>query len=90
MDVATFRRELLDLVGEAVPLVGDHDREPDVPRAGVPIACLVVVEWQGDDGARWLSRLCALSSGDEAPRWTAEMLAREALHWTDNTPKDDD
>lgn len=90
MKATEFRAELLDLVGRAWPLNYDGDDDPyavpdddETPDAGVPTAVLLVMEWQGSDGQRWMSRVGALGSGASAPRWTVEMLAREALHWDD-------
>lgn len=77
-----FGRELLELLGRSTPFA-DGEQE-GIPSAGIPTAYLVVVEWQGDDGRRWLSRVGGLGNGDKAPIWTVEMLAREALHWSDS------
>lgn len=77
-----FRRDLLDLVSRAVPMVeNEADADERLPEGGVPTAVLIVVEWQGDDGRRWLSRLAVLGSGDPAPPWTQRMLAGEAVEW---------
>lgn len=81
LSVADFRRELLELCGRAVPFAGETGDDEPVPDGGVPTAVLIVVEWQGDDGHRWLSSTSALGSGQIAPIWTARALAYEALHW---------
>jgi hypothetical protein len=81
LDAVAFRAELLELVSRAVPMYDPGEDELDEPHEGVPTAVLVVVEWQGDDGKRWLSTTSALGSGQVAPSWTARMLAREALDW---------
>ena len=88
---AEVRAELLALFARAWPIEED-DAEPEdessddeggSPDSAYPVAALWVVEWQGGDGKRWLSRGAALGNGDPAPRWTLEMLAYEALHWDD-------
>lgn len=80
-----FRRELLDLLGRATPFADEPGEDDELPEGGVATAVLVVVEWQASDGARWLSRIGTLASGDAPPRWTMEMLAREALTWDEGS-----
>jgi hypothetical protein len=84
LEVAEFRRELLDLLGRAVPFVNDDPDDATLPEGGVATCALVVVEWQADTGRRWLSMTGTLASGQEAPPWTLRMLAREALHFDDD------
>src|SRR5215510_8727483 len=76
--ITRFRRELVDLLARSVPFTDLPDDE-----TGVPTAVLVVLEWQGDDGNRWLAISSCLGSGQPAPPWTERMLAWEALHWND-------
>jgi hypothetical protein len=78
-----FQSEVLSLLSRSTPFE-DHDfDDEETPDSGVPTAVLMVIEWQGSDGNRWLSRLGMFGNGQRAPRWTIEMLAREAIHWED-------
>src|SRR5262245_43320689 len=83
--ITRFRRELVDLLARSVPFTDAPDDE-----TGVPTAVLVVLEWQGDDGNRWLAISSCLGSGQPAPPWTERMLAWEALHWNDTTDDEED
>jgi hypothetical protein len=76
-----FREQVLNLLAQAVPF-GDDTNDEETPDAGVPTAVLIMVEWQATDGNRWLSCLCFFGNGSPAPRWTTEMLAKEALEWS--------
>lgn len=80
LTIDEFRTEVLSLLARSTPF-DDPDEPDDVPEGGIPTAALVMVEWQSTDGDRWLSRVGMLASGQSAPRWTIEMLAREALTW---------
>jgi hypothetical protein len=76
-----LRAEILSLLARAVPFEDRDEEGEETPDAGVPTAVLVVVEWQASDGQRWLSRMGMLGNGQEAPRWTSRMLAREVIDW---------
>jgi hypothetical protein len=76
-----LRAEILSLLARAVPFGERDEEDEETPDSGVPTAVLVVVEWQASDGQRWMSQMGMLGNGQEAPRWTREMLAREVSHW---------
>jgi hypothetical protein len=76
-----FQSELVSLLSRATPFDDKDDEDEETPEAGVPTAVLIVVEWQASDGNRWISRVGMFGNGQRAPRWTLEMLAREALNW---------
>jgi hypothetical protein len=97
MLLRTFRTRFADLLNEAWPVEIDpddnvagetqtnDDEGPELPEGAVMTAAALVVEWQGSEGTRWLSRYGTLGNGDALPRWSLEMLYREGLHW-DRTP----
>ena len=94
MKGSELRNELLAVFARGWPIEEDDDEGADdsedeeggvsIADHAIPVAALYVVEWQGGDGKRWLSRGATLGNGDPAPRWTLEMLAYEALHWDDS------
>jgi hypothetical protein len=90
-----LRAELVDLLNRAWPVEPPGEDEPDPyderpdddeepqPETAIVTAAALVVEWQGDDGVRWLSCHGTLGSGDPAPPWTVEMLCHEGETWDD-------
>lgn len=80
-----FRAELVDLLVRAWPIEdADDDRDDAPPDAATPVHLLLVVDWQGSDGKRWISYHGALGSGDEAPPWIDQMLAHEVIEWDED------
>ena len=68
-----LRRSILDALQEH----SDHTEETD---GAVVTGFGAVVEWMDEDGDKWLPRLDADASGDEAYTWTVNGWFFEALH----------
>jgi hypothetical protein len=81
LNLEELRTAILSLLARSVPFGERDEEDEETPDSGVPTAVLIVVEWQASDGQRWLSRMGMLGNGQEAPRWTSEMLAREVVNW---------
>lgn len=69
-------------IEEACPF-NDCDGGDDVPDSGVVTGWVLVAEWQGTDGNRWLSKVSGDASGSRAlPQWTERGLCYEvANNW---------
>jgi len=81
-----FREAVVDVLARAWPIEDPDSEDFDErhgpgPDAATPVHALVVVDWQGSDGERWMSHHCMLGNGDDAPVWIAVMLAREVIDW---------
>lgn len=77
------REELHRAIGEVTPF-GDEDE--DMPDAGVLTGWVLVAEWQGTDGNRWLSKLSGSAAGKGLPSWQERGFCNEVVH---HWPEDD-
>lgn len=85
MTRSEFREALVDLLARAWPIEDEADeRDNAPPDAATPVHALLVVDWQGSDGKRWLSYHGALGNGDDAPEWITTMLANEVVEWDED------
>lgn len=58
----------------------EGEPEQDAPGGGVLVGWVLVAEWMGTDGERWLSRLAM-----DLPSWQVRGYLNEALHhWEDD------
>jgi hypothetical protein len=64
---------------------GDPVRE-DLPDRALLASYVIVAEWEGSDGARWISRIHCGADGRDLTPWRVEGLLHHALHWG---PEDD-
>lgn len=64
----------------------DTDQDESLPESGVVTGWVLVAEWQGDDGERWLSKLSGNATGDRSlPAWTSRGMCSEVVHnWPDS------
>ena len=72
-----------EILHAAISEITPFDNEEDVPDTGVLTGWVLVAEWQGDDGNRWLSKLSGNATGDQGlPSWTERGLCNEVVsHW---------
>jgi hypothetical protein len=70
----------------AVTPFDDTDASDEMPDAGVVTGWVMVAEWQGTDGNRWLSKLSSDASGERRlPQWVERGFCHEvADHWPDD------
>lgn len=89
-DADDVRRELHEFIKEHTPF--DTEPPDGTPDAGFPTAWVLLVEFQGSDGQRWMSKLSADAMGEEElPAWTLRGLCFEvAHHWKFIFQGDDD
>ena len=85
-DVETVRQRLHEAVAVENPFSGD-----DEPDAAVVTGWVLIAEWQGTDGNRWLSKVSSDASGDRGlPSWTERGLCSEVVsNWPDEVSDDD-
>lgn len=78
-------REALHAAVSAASPWSDED-EVDVPDAGVVVGWVLIAEWQGDDGNRWLSKMSSNAMGDKGlPSWHERGYCQEVvLHWPED------
>lgn len=83
-DSKTARSQLHQAISDVTPF-GDSDEE--MPDGGVLTGWVLVAEWQGTDGNRWLSKLSGTAMGDKGlPLWHERGFCNEVVdHW----PEDD-
>lgn len=86
MSLTTAREQMHELISEVTPWTDETDRDDDFPESGVVTGWVLVAEWQGTDGHRWLSKLSGDATGAKGlPAWTERGLANEvAQHWPDS------
>lgn len=82
MGETTPRQKLHERICEITPF---HDDGEDVPDAGIVTGWVLVAEWQGSDGNRWLSKLSSTATGDRGlPSWTEHGYCNEIVNnWPD-------
>lgn len=85
-DVETVRQRLHEAVAVEIPLEADSGEGVAVVTGWVLIA-----EWQGTDGDRWLSKVSSDATGDRGlPSWTERGLCSEVVSWPDDVDLDED
>jgi hypothetical protein len=86
-DVETVRSRLHEAIAVETPF--DSDDEPD---AAVVTGWVLVAEWRGTDGNRWLSKVSSDATGDRGlPSWTERGLCGEVVNnWPDSADEEDD
>lgn len=74
------RERVHQAIGEATPFGDDGE---DLPDGGVLTGWVMVAEWQGTDGNRWLSKLSSDASGDRGlASWSERGFCNEVVaHW---------
>ena len=86
-DVETVRQRLHETIAIENPFEAE-----DEPDAAVVTGWVLIAEWQGVDGNRWLSKVSSDASGDRGlPSWTERGLCSEIVHhWPDPVEEDDE
>lgn len=89
MAIETVRQRLHEAVAAEAPF--GEEETADGPDAGIVTGWILIAEWQGSDGNRWLSKLSADATGDRGlPSWTERGLCNEVVtNWPDS-PEDED
>lgn len=83
-DEETTREVLHRAISESTPWRSESSEDDaEVPDSGVLTGWMLVAEWQGDDGFRWLSKLSANALGSQGlPQWHERGFCHEvAYHW---------
>lgn len=83
-EIESCRQRLHAAISSETPFGQEED--PDVPDAGVLTGWVLVAEWQGSDGNRWLSKLSGDAMGERRlPSWSERGFCQEVVfHWPED------
>lgn len=80
MSAAENTRSVLHAAVSSVTPFDEEEADDEMPDAGVVVGWVIVAEWQGSDGQRWLSKVSADATGERRlPDWTERGLCAEVI-----------
>lgn len=92
MKIADARARVHELLGEIMPAaLEDEPRDDELPDGGVLTGWIVIAEWQGTDGNRWLSKISGNATADKGlPCWHERGFCNEVVHHWPGSDNDED